>query len=307
VYYCQFFDQSSASIASPAVLTALTAVGEQILASDAAAAIAATPVTLATSQPNYAPAKSTDVTSALAACGLAPVATLTVTSNTGSATTFNVTGIAPFWTGPIIGLTGANAGAAGNITNNLPGSGSNRILTVQGLSAAPVAGETFAAVNLATAANLAVVATSANSAVAAAAAATNAGNFTGTFPSGVVSNCPTGPTYKLSGVVAIGDIVPLPVVLQQYCAINVTIPLAAAIAPADTVKFAVTSMSDRGTILWEYPATVASDGKSVAIAADNSNTQTVPPNGWYWYLVDTTTKLSVGEGPLTLEAGPLVT
>ena len=41
VYYCQFFDQSSASIASLAVLTALTAVGEQIIAADAQAGAAA--------------------------------------------------------------------------------------------------------------------------------------------------------------------------------------------------------------------------------------------------------------------------
>jgi hypothetical protein len=90
-------------------------------------------------------------TTALASAGLAPVATLTVTSNTGHATTFNVSGLAPFWTGPIIGLAGANAGVAGNITANLPGSGSSRILTVQGLSTAPVSGDTFAALNLAVA------------------------------------------------------------------------------------------------------------------------------------------------------------
>ena len=98
-------------------------------------------------------------TAALAACGLAPVATLTVTSNTGSATTFNVTGIAPFWTGPIIGLTGANTGAAGNITANAGGFGANRILTVSGLGTAPTVGDTFAAVNLATATAVAAIPT----------------------------------------------------------------------------------------------------------------------------------------------------
>ena len=88
---------------------------------------------------------------ALTAAGLAAVATLTVTSNTGSATAFNASGIPAFWTGPIVGLTGANTGRAGNVTANVPGSGASRILTVAGLPAAPTSGDTFAAINLVTA------------------------------------------------------------------------------------------------------------------------------------------------------------
>ena len=87
---------------------------------------------------------------ALTAAGLAPAGTLTVTSNTGSKTTFNASGVPALWTGPIIGLTGANTGAAGNITANLPGSGASYILTVAGLPYVPVSGDTFAAINLVT-------------------------------------------------------------------------------------------------------------------------------------------------------------
>ena len=76
---------------------------------------------------------------------------------------------------------------------------------------------------------------------------------------------------------------------------------------ADTVKFAVTSMVDRTTILWEVTGTVLSGGLSVSIVADDTNTGILPPAGWYWYLVDVSSKLRIGEGPLTLEPGPLVT
>lgn len=73
------------------------------------------------------------------------------------------------------------------------------------------------------------------------------------------------------------------------------------------MKFAVTSMVDRTTILWECIGSVAENGLSVTVTGDDTNTQAIPPNGWYWYLVDTTAKATIGEGPLTLEPGPLVT
>jgi hypothetical protein len=133
----------------------------------------------------------------------------------------------------------------------------------------------------------------------------NASSFIGQFSKSVVQNCPTGPVYNLSGVAPIGDVTPLPLVLQQYCSVNLTIPLAAAVT-GDTVKFAVTSMADRTTILWQYTATVAENGLSVSVIADDTNTQSLPPAGWYWYLVDVSNKLRIGEGPLTLEPGPLV-
>ena len=118
---------------------------------------------------------------------------------------------------------------------------------------------------------------------------------------------PTGPVYNLSGVTPIGDLVPLPLVVQQYCSINLTVPLVAAITASDAVKFAVTSMSDRTTILWQAAGTVSEDGQSVTVTTDDTNTQTPPPNGWYWYLVDTTTKSRIGEGPIVWDEGPLVT
>jgi hypothetical protein len=73
------------------------------------------------------------------------------------------------------------------------------------------------------------------------------------------------------------------------------------------VRFAVTSDVDRSTVLWRITATVADDGASVAVTADDSNTQTPPPQGWYWYLVDVTTGQRIGEGPLVMDCGPLVT
>ena len=137
-------------------------------------------------------------------------------------------------------------------------------------------------------------------------AATNAANFTGQFPASVLGNAPTGPTYNLSSTPPIGGQTPLPLILQQYCSINLTIPLASSVS-GHTVKFVVTNMVDRTTILWQYTGTVSSNGLSVTVTADDTNTQTIPPNGWYWYLVDTTAKATVGEGFLTLQPGPLVT
>jgi hypothetical protein len=254
VYYCQFFDQSSASIASPAVLTALTAVGEQILASD--------------------------VTSALAACGLAPVATLTVTSNTGSATTFNVTGIAPFWTGPIIGLTGANIGQAGNITANVPGSGSSRVLTVSGLANAPGVGDTFAAVNWATAKALAAVAT-------AVATPPNASTFTGVFPASVLAKAPTGGSV----ISQTPPIVPGEMKVFQYGAfvqpgagipqqIGVTDCKGNPISLAGrTIEILATSPANRQHVLWKWTTAdaltiVGANSNVIQIDADNTNSQT---------------------------------
>ncbi len=120
------------------------------------------------------------------------------------------------------------------------------------------------------------------------------------------SNATTGPTYILSGVVPIGGLSPLPIVIQQYCAFNVTIPLTSAIINTDNVVFAVTSMTNRNVILWQQAGTVAGNGLSVTVAQPATNTQTIPPNGWYWYLVDTTTMLPLGEGPLTLQPAPNV-
>jgi hypothetical protein len=145
----------------------------------------------------------------------------------------------------------------------------------------------------------------ASSAAASAAAATDASNFTGKFPASVLANAPTGPIYNLSGITPIGGLMPLPVVLEQYCAVHVTIPLTSAVA-GDTLRFVVTSMADRSTILWETTAAVNDDGMSVTVTDDDTNTQTQPPNGWYWFLLDITTKLRVGEGPLLLEEGPPV-
>ena len=135
---------------------------------------------------------------------------------------------------------------------------------------------------------------------------TNASVFTGAFPESVLANAPTGTTYNLNGTVAIGGITPLPLIVQQYAGVNLTIPVTTNVT-GHTVKFAVTSMTNRSVILWEYTAAVNSGGMSVTVTGDDTNTQSAPANGWYWYAFDTTAQQRVGEGPLTLDPGPLVT
>lgn len=137
----------------------------------------------------------------------------------------------------------------------------------------------------------------------------NASAVSGTFPAAALANAPTGPTYNLSGVVPIGGLVPLPLTVQRYCGFSLPIPVTTS-QLGKQHKFAVTSMTDRGTILWSIAnanCAISADGMTITVTGTDTNTQAMPATGWYWFLIDTTGDLRIGEGPLTLEDGPNVT
>jgi hypothetical protein len=135
---------------------------------------------------------------------------------------------------------------------------------------------------------------------------TNASVFTGAFPSSVLANAPTGPIYNVSNITPIGALTPFPLTVQQYMAINLPIPVATSML-GKTLTFAVCSQTNRTTALWTITGancTVSSSGLVVTVTGPNTNTQTAPPNGWYWYLIDETDSARVGEGPLLFDPGP---
>jgi len=136
----------------------------------------------------------------------------------------------------------------------------------------------------------------------------DAGSFTGAFPPAVVANCPTGTqvTYNVSGIAPIGALTPIPLQLQQYMGVNLAIPVTTSMT-GHTLTFAVTSALNKTTVLWSISnsnITVSSNGLVVTVTGPNTNTQTAPPQGWYWYLIDETGSARVGEGPLALDPGP---
>ena len=113
-------------------------------------------------------------------------------------------------------------------------------------------------------------------------------------------------SYNVTGIAPIGAVTPIPLQLQQYMAGILAIPVATVVT-GKTLSFVVTSALSKTTVLWTIAnanITVSSNGLTCTVAVAATNTQTMPPQGWYWYLIDETDHLRIGEGTLTLDPGP---
>jgi hypothetical protein len=210
------------------------------------------------------------------------------------------------WVGPLLnnlyGITGSYTPLGSTTT------------TTATLSAAPPAGPTDASIQADVTAVFEALppetpATGSRDALLAAAGLGGAGNasaFIGAFPASCLANAPTAPTYNITGIAPIGAITPLPLQLQQFMAGKLPIPVSTSMT-GKSLTFVVTSALAKTTGLWTVTnanITVSSNGLTCTVAVASTNTQTAPPQGWYWYLIDETDHLRVGEGPLTLDPGP---